>query len=314
MRDLLAHEIPDIFGTLAGNTTGDDGRAAGRQLVEDADVEIAIEREREGARNGRGGHDQHVGLRLVRLLHQLEALQNAEAVLLVDDDEAEPIELDFFFDQGVGADDQLRLAAVDEAAIGALAVFVERAGEQNDAVAAGGALEQLARGEKMLRGKDLGGRHQRGLVAVFDGDEHGLQGDDGFARAHIALQQAAHGTGLAHVGDDFAEGAFLRRGGMEGQHFADGFADFVGGGERDAGALAHAAAFQLEAQFEEEQFFKDQAAMGGGAGGLQLRERCAFGGKVHFAQCGFARRADRDARASPGAGIRGPCRAWFRAD
>ena len=47
----------------------------------------------------------------------------------------------------------------------------------------------------MLRGEDLRGRHQRGLVAVFDGHEHGLQGDDGLAGADVALQQAAHGLG-----------------------------------------------------------------------------------------------------------------------
>ncbi len=80
----------------------------------------------------------------------------------------------------------------------------------------------------MLRGEDLGGRHERGLVAVLHGDEHGLQRDDGLAGADVALQQAAHGAGLAHVGNDLAEGALLRGGGMEGQNFADGFADFIG--------------------------------------------------------------------------------------
>ena len=263
LRHLLANEIPHLVGALAGDAARDDRRAARRQLVEHADVEVAVERKRECARNGRRGHHQHVGLRLVGLLHQPEALQHAEAVLLVDDDEAETVELDFLFNQRMGADDQLRLAAIDEAAVGALAVFVERAGEQHDAIAARGALKQLARGEKMLRGQDLSGRHERGLVAVFHGDEHGLQGDDGFAGAHVALQQAAHGTGLAHVGDDFAQGALLRRRGMEGQHLADGFADLVGGGEADAGALAHAAALEFEAQFEKEQLFKDEAAMSG---------------------------------------------------
>ena len=53
----------------------------------------------------------------------------------------------------------------------------------------------------------------------------GLDGDDGFAGADIALQQAAHGLGAAHVGDDFGEHALLRGGGMEGQHLLDGLAD-----------------------------------------------------------------------------------------
>ena len=64
------------------------------------------------------------------LAHQLEALLDAEAVLLVDDDEAEVVEVDFFFDQGVGADGEIGFAAEDAAAGFALGAVVERAGEQ----------------------------------------------------------------------------------------------------------------------------------------------------------------------------------------
>ena len=87
---------------------------------------------------------------------------------------------------------------------------------------------------------------------------------------------------------DLAERALLRRGGMKGQHFANGFTDFVVGRERNSGALAHAAAFQLQAQLEEEQFFKDEAAMCRCRPGLQLRQRSSFRGKVHLTQRGFA--------------------------
>ena len=157
-------------------------------------------------------------------------------MLLVDDDQAEAVELYFFLDQGVGADDKLCLTAIDEAAVVAFSIFVERAGEQDDARLAAGAFEELARGEEMLGGEDLGGRHERGLVAVFHGDEHGLEGDDGFAGADVALQQAAHGTGLAHV-RRFRRGISFARWWDERQDLADGFADFVGGGEGNAGAL-----------------------------------------------------------------------------
>jgi hypothetical protein len=57
-------------------------------------------------------------------------------MLFIDDHQAQAIEFDFFFDQGVSADDQLSLAAIDEAAGGALAVVIERTGEQDDAIAA----------------------------------------------------------------------------------------------------------------------------------------------------------------------------------
>ena len=134
LRHLLAHEVPDIVGALLGHATRDDGGASGRQLVENADIEIAVERKGKRARNRSCRHHQHVGFGLIRLLHQLEALQHAEAVLLINYDQAKAIEFHFFFDQRMGADDQLRFAAIDQAAVGALAVFIERTGEQDDAI------------------------------------------------------------------------------------------------------------------------------------------------------------------------------------
>ena len=118
------------------------GVRPGRQFVENADIEIAVERERQRARDGGGGHHQDVGLGrsssgtvavalraayatvFVGLLHQLQALHHAEAVLLVHDDQAELGELDLLFDQSVGADDQLGVALRDVAADLALAILL----------------------------------------------------------------------------------------------------------------------------------------------------------------------------------------------
>ena len=177
-----------------------------------------------------------------------------------------------------------------------------------------GSLKQLARGQKMLRGENLRGRHERGLVAVFHGDEHGLERDDRFARAHIALQQAAHGAGLAHVADDFAERPLLRGRGMEGKHLANGLAHLVVGGEGDAVALFHAAALEFETEFEEEELLEDQAAMSRGGEALQLRERRAFKRISGLRAARFRGWGGRDDRASTAAGTRARCRACFRAD
>ena len=136
----------------------------------------------------------------------------------------------------------------------------------------------------MLGGEDLGWRHEGGLVAVFDGDECGLEGDDGFAGAYVALQQAAHGLGAAHVGDDFAEDAFLRGGGFEGEDLFEGFADLVVGDEGGAVAVAEPAAFEFEAEFEVEELFEDEAAVGGGAGGHEVGHGGAGGGEVEGAE------------------------------
>ncbi len=210
---------------------------------------------------------------------------DAEAVLLVDDDEAEVVEVDFFFDEGVGADGEVDFAAGDAVAGFALGAGVERAGEEGDAVGAVGAggpgfAEELAGGEKVLGGEDFGGGHEGDLEAVFDSDERGLEGDDGFAGAYVALEETAHGLGAAHVGDDFAEDALLGRGGLEGEDLFEGFADLGAGGEGGAVAVAEAATFELEAELEVEELFEDEAAVGGGAGGLEVGEGGAGGGEV----------------------------------
>ena len=64
-----------------------DRRASRRQFVDDRDVQIAVDGHGERARDGRGRHHEHVGVEAA--LAQGRALQDAEAVLLVDDDEAE---------------------------------------------------------------------------------------------------------------------------------------------------------------------------------------------------------------------------------
>ena len=48
------------------------------------------------------------------LLHQVEALQHAEAVLLIDDGEAQLVELHVLFEQRVRADHHLRQALGDQ--------------------------------------------------------------------------------------------------------------------------------------------------------------------------------------------------------
>ena len=84
-RDLAPHPVvgPAPVGLTAEHSL--HGLAARRQLVEHADVEVAEERHRERAGDGRGGHDQHV--RVQALVAERGALQHAELVLLVDDAE-----------------------------------------------------------------------------------------------------------------------------------------------------------------------------------------------------------------------------------
>jgi hypothetical protein len=43
LRYLFADELPHFVRTLVFNATGDDGGAAGRQFVKDAEVKVAVE-------------------------------------------------------------------------------------------------------------------------------------------------------------------------------------------------------------------------------------------------------------------------------
>jgi len=65
--------------------------AAGRQLIDHADVQVAIERHGQRARDGRGGHHQHVRRHRCLGLHP-RALRHAEAVLLIDHHQPQPFE------------------------------------------------------------------------------------------------------------------------------------------------------------------------------------------------------------------------------
>ena len=129
-------------------------------------------------------------------------------MLLVHDYHAEFCELYFLLDQGMGANYQLGVALSDVTASFAFAVVLHGASEQHNAVA--GAFENASSREIVLLGENFRRRHQRDLVSVFHGNNRGLKGDDGFTRAHIALQQAAHGVRFFHVGGDFFQHSFLR--------------------------------------------------------------------------------------------------------
>src|SRR5579864_9595347 len=60
--DLLAKEIKDLVGAFVRDATGHDGCPAGRELVQNTDVEVTIKRQRERARNGGGRHYQRMRL------------------------------------------------------------------------------------------------------------------------------------------------------------------------------------------------------------------------------------------------------------
>ncbi len=165
----------------------------------------ARHRHLQGAGDGGGGHgeDVDVGAELLQLLLVLDA----EPLLLVDDDQAQVLELGLGGEEAVGADDEVDGAVPQpfEDGLG-LGVGLE-AGERPDvdrelAVALGERAEVLLDEE--------GGRDQdRHLLAVLDGLEGGTDRDLGLAVADVAADQAVHGDRLLHVLLDLGDGGEL---------------------------------------------------------------------------------------------------------
>ena len=149
------------------------------------------------------------------------ALLDAEAVLLVDDDQAEVGELHLLLEQRVGADHDPGLAAGGvEQRLGALGRG-HRAGEQRDPGRLVGAAEHAALGEVaehrgdravVLLGEHLGRREQRRLAAGVDDPQHRPQRDDRLAGADLALEQPVHRVRPGEVVEDLlADLALARR-------------------------------------------------------------------------------------------------------
>ena len=65
---------------------------------------------------------------------------------------------------------------------------------------------------QVLLGQDFRRSHDAGLIAVVDGNEHGHQCYEGFARAHVALQQTVHLAARAEVGANLVHDALLGTG------------------------------------------------------------------------------------------------------
>ena len=72
---------------------GLDRLAPGWELVDDGDIQVAVEGHGERTRDGRSAHDEDVRVDLLALLPQPRALHDTEAVLLVDDGQPEMGEL-----------------------------------------------------------------------------------------------------------------------------------------------------------------------------------------------------------------------------
>ena len=129
---------------------------------------------------------------------------DAEALFLVDDDQAELLEGDGAGQQGVRADDQVDFARGQPR----LDLFgFLRGGEAREGADVHGE-PGVAFGEglRVLGDQQGRGHEDRNLVAVLDGFKGGAHGDFGLSVADVAGEQTVHGNGFFHVGLDLVDG------------------------------------------------------------------------------------------------------------
>ncbi len=129
----------------------------------------------------------------------------------------------------------------------------------------------------MLLGENLGGRHQRHLVAGLQRLQCGQRGDHRLAGADVALHQAQHGFGLGQVVGDLGTDPLLRAGGLEAEIIQIALRQRACRRQLRCLLSAHALAQALQRQLMGEQFFEGQA---------MLRPVTAFG---EFVQIGIRR-------------------------
>ena len=223
-----------------------------RQLVHDGDVEIAVDDEGQGARDGGRRHDQDMGP--LPLADQGRTLADAEAVLLVRDDKAQVFVFHIRAEQGVGADHEIQLPVFELLAHKALLLRRHGAGEPPDPEAQ--RAQQLRQRRAVLLGQDLRRGHEGRHIPVFRRVPDQRRRDQRLAAAHVALHQSVHHASGVHVAHGLLHGAPLRPGGCKGQRRPE--AREVGRRHADAGLLCPLPAHFAEGAGQDEKLLKNE--------------------------------------------------------
>ena len=203
----------------------------------------------QGAGDGGGGEGEHVDVGLERL----DALfcRDAEALLLVHDQEAQSLEVHVLGEQSMGPDDDVDRPFAQPAGDGVGPALGLEAAEHGDLERIGA--QACIEGHLVLLRQHRGRAHERHLTARHRDPEGGAEGDLGLAEAHVAAHQPIHGAlGFEidiHVGDGacLILGLLEGEGGLEGAVFvvhswgghADGAVALGVEGEELVGDVAH---------------------------------------------------------------------------
>ena len=154
-------------------------------------------------RRGRERQHVHVGAQLLELF----LVRDAEALLLVDDDETEILELGLLRQDRMRAHDDVDVALTEPLARFLGFLRGDKAREtpdiEREAFEAGRKILVMLAGEQGCR------RDHRDLLAVHRRDEGGAQRDFGLAETDIAADEAIHRLAAFEVRQDIGNGAVL---------------------------------------------------------------------------------------------------------
>ena len=189
-------------GEVGGHGGTPRGHAAHARVVE-----VSEDGHRDRSRNRRRGHDELMNRAPVLARPaQRGSLLNAEAVLLVDDDESQVRETHALLEESVGSHDDKRLRCVHRALNLAAGGGRRRARQQaNIRGVHPQGLQERPQRYSVLLCQDLGRRDERPLVTGGNHLEQRAQRDDGLARSHISLEEPLHRHLAGQVGPDLGD-------------------------------------------------------------------------------------------------------------
>ena len=254
-----------------------DGFAAGGQLIQHRDVQVSVQQQSQGARDGRGAHDEEMGA--VGLAGQKSPLPHAKTVLLVHNGQPQIFELHRIGKHRMGTHHQpgapVRNGREGHPPLGGF----HSPHQQGDIDAEG--FQPVSQSGGVLTGQQLGRGKHGALPAVLGGMPDGRRGHQRLAAAHIPLEQAIHGDLPAKIGTDLVAGPALCSGRGIGQAAPEGFQ--VHRMHGSAGLLPAVAPHEEDSQLKHIEFLKNQAAPGGcgfldGMGRMDAPHRLCPGG------------------------------------
>ena len=166
-----------------------------RRVLDDAHVtdpaHCHVQRSRDRG-SGKGEHI-HIG----ELLLEFLLVGNTEALLLVDDEQSQFLELNVLLEQPVRSHSNIHRSVADPCHPRLDLFGGGEPGQHGHLDGIG--LHPLQDGAVVLKRQDGGGNEEGDLVSVRDGLEGGAQRHLGLPDSHIAAQQAVHGLSGLHV-------------------------------------------------------------------------------------------------------------------